>query len=257
MKIILLKLTSFALVATSTIGAEVPSLRGSDVMVAVEVSCEDGFKAGQKEVKRTWENGGRDCDNALGLSGQMKRTKNSKYPDSGNWRTKSYNECARDGVDAQVKKIQKKCLEDSSAVCTDLGKAAAAHVVKDNFCTPAGATARKRTNYKKQCKEAADAICQGQISTVIDKWCPKQKLRNSVRRDMQSKCRRQINSMVPRDQFGESFERVAEDSINFDDVGDSTANPSASEDSIDFNEIDDSHSSSGTSKDVDIFNQVS
>eukprot|EP00580_Thalassiosira_gravida_P008407 CAMPEP_0201639832 /NCGR_PEP_ID=MMETSP0493-20130528/20441_1 /ASSEMBLY_ACC=CAM_ASM_000838 /TAXON_ID=420259 /ORGANISM="Thalassiosira gravida, Strain GMp14c1" /LENGTH=63 /DNA_ID=CAMNT_0048113363 /DNA_START=91 /DNA_END=282 /DNA_ORIENTATION=+ len=63
--------------------------------------------------------------------------------------------------------------------------------------------------------------------------------------------------MVPRDQFGESFERVAEDSINFDDVGDSTANPSASEDSIDFNEIDDSHSSSGTSKDVDIFNQVS
>jgi hypothetical protein len=92
MKIILLKLTSFALVATSAICAQVPSLRGSDVMVAVEASCEDGYKAGQKEVKRKWKKGGRDCDNALGLSGQMKRTKNSKFPDSGNWKTKSYNQ---------------------------------------------------------------------------------------------------------------------------------------------------------------------
>ena len=33
-----------------------------------------------------------------------------------------------------MKKIQKRCLEDSSAVCADLGKAAAEHVVDENFC---------------------------------------------------------------------------------------------------------------------------
>jgi hypothetical protein len=154
-------------------------------------------------------------------------------------------------------KIQKRCLEDSSAVCTDLGKAAAEHVVKDNFCTPGDTFAEAIPNYEKRCKQVADGICQGQISIVIDKWCPKRKLRTSVLGDMQSKCRRQINSMVPRDQSGESFKRVAEDSINFDDISDSATSPSASEDSIDFNEIDDSHSSSGASKDVDIFKQVS
>eukprot|EP00584_Thalassiosira_punctigera_P005457 CAMPEP_0172543018 /NCGR_PEP_ID=MMETSP1067-20121228/13515_1 /TAXON_ID=265564 ORGANISM="Thalassiosira punctigera, Strain Tpunct2005C2" /NCGR_SAMPLE_ID=MMETSP1067 /ASSEMBLY_ACC=CAM_ASM_000444 /LENGTH=74 /DNA_ID=CAMNT_0013329347 /DNA_START=46 /DNA_END=266 /DNA_ORIENTATION=+ len=70
MKLILLKLTSYALVATSGArGDEVPSssLRGSDVTVGLEASCEDGYKAGQKDVQRMWKNNGSNCDNVWDL----------------------------------------------------------------------------------------------------------------------------------------------------------------------------------------------
>ena len=55
MKLLLLILTAFALVSTSgvyALGLEQPSaLRGSDVMVALQASCEDGYKDGQKEIR--------------------------------------------------------------------------------------------------------------------------------------------------------------------------------------------------------------
>ena len=91
MKLILLKLTSFVFVNTSGVYAAPPTLRGSDVMVAVEASCEDGFKAGQSDVQGYWKSTDRDCDNVWKLSKQARQRKNRKYPSGGNWRTESYN----------------------------------------------------------------------------------------------------------------------------------------------------------------------
>mmetsp|Transcript_56991 Transcript_56991/g.120997 ORF Transcript_56991/g.120997 Transcript_56991/m.120997 type:complete len:309 (-) Transcript_56991:31-957(-) len=224
MKLILLKLTSYALVATSGArGDEVPSssLRGSDVTVGLEASCEDGYKAGQKDVQRMWKNNGSNCDNVWDLEQEAKKTKNKKYPDSGDWKTKSFNECARDGVDAEVKKLEKKCLEDDSSQCTDLGKAAAEHIVKDNHCDPGkGNTSSQYTNYKKECKKAAKSICEGQIPVVANRWCPQRSLKTSKLREMQGQCQKQINKMVPGD---ESHESESEISVAFEEVDDGEA----------------------------------
>jgi len=89
---------------------------------------------------------------------------------------KSYDDCARQGVDDAVKKIEKRCLEDDSSQCMELGKAAAEHVVMDNFCTPGSThdatnnpissqyqSDESPPNYKEECKKAASSTCEGQI----------------------------------------------------------------------------------------------
>lgn len=200
MKLTLLQLTSLALVATSGAHAqELPSpsaLRGSSaVTVALGATCEDGYMAGQKDVQRMWKNSGSNCDNAWDLQNQANKKKKKSYPSSSNWKTDSYNECARDGIDAEVKKIEKRCFEDDSSQCTDLGKTAAEIIVKDNHCGPGGDTT-SYSIYKKECKQAAYSICEGQIPSVADRWCPNKSLSNSKIRNMQDKCRSQVNKMV-------------------------------------------------------------
>ncbi len=174
-----------------------------------------------------------------------------------------HNRCARDAIDAKVKKIEKKCLEDDSSQCTGLGKAAAETVVLDNFCSPGRTQAASAyANYKKQCKQAAYSICEGQIPGVVNKWCPNKRLRNSKLRDMQGKCRSQVNRMVPGDDYVESVEvssssggsGVSKDFDTLDKSGDSSFSSGASKDLDAFNEADGSSGSSDASKDVDTLN---
>jgi len=202
MKLFLLRLTASCLVATSAVYAHEQTstaLRGSDIMVALQASCEDGWEDGAKSVQQLWKKTGSNCANVWGLEAEADKMKKKDYSEGGNWEEESYNECARDAVDAEVEKIEKTCLEDNSSQCSSLGYAAAEHVVKDNWCTPGGddPDAQQTPDYKAECKKAATSICEGQIPTVAYRWCPEKKMSTSQLVDLQDECEDQVDAMVP------------------------------------------------------------
>eukprot|EP00579_Thalassiosira_antarctica_P005337 CAMPEP_0201879506 /NCGR_PEP_ID=MMETSP0902-20130614/10370_1 /ASSEMBLY_ACC=CAM_ASM_000551 /TAXON_ID=420261 /ORGANISM="Thalassiosira antarctica, Strain CCMP982" /LENGTH=218 /DNA_ID=CAMNT_0048407345 /DNA_START=65 /DNA_END=721 /DNA_ORIENTATION=- len=213
MKLHLLKMTALALVATPGVYAldEPQALRGfaanDNVLLEVEASCEDGSKEGQKQVDQLWRKAGRDCDNAWNLKKDSRKMKERNFRNTSrtNWRTKSYNRCAQQGVDDAVQRIEKKCFEDDSSQCTGLGEAAAKEVVMQNFCSPGFASQHhgeeSPPNYKRECKKAAYSICEGQIPTVANRWCNNKSMSTSKMRDMQGKCKKQVNKMVDGDEF--------------------------------------------------------
>lgn len=157
--------------------------------------------------------------------------KEEKYSDSSNWSKASYNECAQDAIDSEVKKIEKKCLEDdryvprfivlkkknldiaserySSAIynssqCSALGYDAAEQVVRKHWCKPDGSDtwgASDVPDYKANCKAAATSICEGQISNVARRWCHKKNMSPSKLVWLQDKCEKQVDSMVPGEEF--------------------------------------------------------
>mmetsp|Transcript_14036 Transcript_14036/g.21154 ORF Transcript_14036/g.21154 Transcript_14036/m.21154 type:complete len:209 (-) Transcript_14036:164-790(-) len=203
MKLFLLRLTASCLVATSAVYAHEQTstaLRGSDIMVALQGICEDGWKDGTTSTQKLWKKSGSNCANVWGLEAEANKMKNKDYPaEGGNWQDASYNECARDAVDAEVDNIEKMCLEDDSSQCLGLGNTAAELVVKKHWCTPgAGAYSTPGDpDYKAECKKAATSICEGQIAAVADSWCPTKYLSNNNLRHLQGKCEDQVDDMVP------------------------------------------------------------
>jgi hypothetical protein len=125
--------------------------------------------------------------------------KTRNYPDTGNWKTKSYNQCARDGADAAVKAIEKECLNDDSSQCTDLGETAAEMIVYNNVCP--GQYAAKHTNYKQTCRKVAYGVCQGAIPTKIAQQCSTRDAAKWKSTSQLSKlmdmCKGQVNNMTP------------------------------------------------------------
>lgn len=202
---------ALAMLATTAHALQWPSLaslRGPDnyaeVDASLQATCEDGYTEGVKEAKNMWRTSPnfRDCDNAWSIEDQAEDLKDKFYPeDTRNWRMASFYECARDGVDQEVKNIQERCFNDNTYQCTDVGNVAAEHVVSANFCSLSRIANDEESepNYKKQCKDVAVSICEGNISNVVDRWCPDQKLTTSKLRDMMGKCEDQVNNMVGTD----------------------------------------------------------
>mmetsp|Transcript_10426 Transcript_10426/g.16904 ORF Transcript_10426/g.16904 Transcript_10426/m.16904 type:complete len:250 (+) Transcript_10426:45-794(+) len=233
MKFFLIAATAFALVASSSVHANddepaLVRLRGSEnsemEKIFLEMSkkdddCEKGYKDGKKKAKRKWENSGEDCDNAWQVEEAAERMKDRNYPngksstsskssksgdkkksdDKDKKKKKSYDDCARDGVDDVVRQIEKECFHDDSSQCTDLGTAAAELVILDDWCTPGGTygASHHSTNYKKECKGAAYGICEGNIPTVANSWCPSKSMSIPEMKELQGKCKKQVNKMVP------------------------------------------------------------
>eukprot|EP00581_Thalassiosira_minuscula_P021300 CAMPEP_0184440330 /NCGR_PEP_ID=MMETSP0738-20130409/755508_1 /TAXON_ID=385413 /ORGANISM="Thalassiosira miniscula, Strain CCMP1093" /LENGTH=233 /DNA_ID=CAMNT_0026808213 /DNA_START=218 /DNA_END=919 /DNA_ORIENTATION=- len=145
MKSILSKLTAMSMVATTATADALQwssLLRGSEVQVDTSIQqtdCEDGWYAGVDAVDDMWKKKPfySDCDNVWQLSDEAEDLKDDEFPDDDDtdWRTSTYNECARNGVDSEVTAIEKECLWDDSSQCTDLGNSAAEIVVMDNWCT--------------------------------------------------------------------------------------------------------------------------
>eukprot|EP01083_Nonionella_stella_P040998 111167_1 len=209
MKMFLLKLTAFALVATSTVHAvdEPYVLRGSvgneEMMVALQASCSQGSRDGQKSVKKLWKRSGEDCDNAWDLERQANKMKSRNYPrKSRNWRDRAYNRCAREGADNQVQKVEKQCLNNDPSQCTDLGETAAEIIVFDNVCQPqfdSQAVPPRPPDYKETCREVAYGICQGQISAKINEYCADSNVRSNRLLRLMDKCEDQVDKMVGTD----------------------------------------------------------
>lgn len=84
-----------------------------------------------------------------------------------------------------------------SSECTDLGEAAAQHVVKDNWCRPDGtATFGISQRFPSNCRQVAYSVCKGQIPDVADRWCPNINMRTSDLRGLQDECEDQVDKMV-------------------------------------------------------------
>jgi len=160
---------------------------------AAQGSFNDGVKQGKKDAERQWRNSGSDCGNIFGFQKQVDRNVKKNYPQSSNWRTDSYNRGARSGADEVVTKYEKKCLEDNPDECTDLGNAAAQEIAYD-YCQKA-APYGSRPNYKKTCRQVAYGICEGGVQKNVQSSCNK-KLTTSELRNLQTKCRGQVNSMT-------------------------------------------------------------
>jgi len=202
----LLKLTALALVVTtSSVHAlderyVLPALRGSanNEMALVELQdrCQDGTRDGRRAVNDLWNN---DCANAWGLAKSANRMKDRSYPSTArNPRDAAYNKCARDAIDKEVKKVEKKCLEDSSSECEEVGELAASVIVNTqvcNFGSPYSSPGHH--NYKKTCRTVATGICQGQITAKIRQSCPRDMPGTSALRDLQNKCSGEVKSLTP------------------------------------------------------------
>ena len=175
------------------------ALRGSYVTVELQATCQEGWEAGEKAIKDLWKAGGSNCNDIWSLQNEANAVKTKRFPPGGDWQTSSYNECARNGVDAQVAKTTKKCIGDDSTQCIELGNAAAEHVVMNNFCTPGNPDAFRGEppNYKVDCKAAATSICEGQIPSMAKRWFPSKSMSTSKLVELQGKCKRQVDSMVP------------------------------------------------------------
>lgn len=171
-------------------------------MVEVEGECEDGYNAGYDYMQRNWRRErNSNCDNVWDLEDDADDIKDDRYPDNtSDWRTQSYNDCARNGVDDAVSAIEKVCLEDDSSQCIDLGEAAAEQVVINDWCSPSRSNSNTygnsdRPNYKEECKDAAVSICEGNINSVVNMWSCEQPSTSELN-DLMDECEDQVDGMV-------------------------------------------------------------
>lgn len=58
----------------------------------------DGLAAGKEGAKTMWQKMGSDCGNIWDFQSDVNSMKGWAFPDSGNWRTRSYNRVACSGV---------------------------------------------------------------------------------------------------------------------------------------------------------------
>jgi hypothetical protein len=142
---------------------------------------------------------GSSCDNIFGFQAEVNKMKKKSYPDTGNWKTSSYNKCAREGADATVKDYEKQCIGDDSSLCVELGETAAEIIVYSNVC-PQGYSPSRYQNYKKTCRQVAYGICQGAIQTKMNEQCSKsaasQWKSTSKLNQLMDMCEGQVDSMT-------------------------------------------------------------
>ena len=165
----------------------------------VQDYCQSGQAAGQNEAKEMWKNTpfNSDCNSAWNLQAAADDMKDDKFPDNtGNWATDSYNQCARDyGVDPEVDKILKQCLDDDSSQCIALGETAASIIVYANVC--GGYSAAKHQDYLQTCREVAYGICKGAINDKIKEQCPDQlPVSTTELNSLMGMCVEQVDSMT-------------------------------------------------------------
>ena len=138
-----------------------------------------------------------DCNNAWNLQAAADDLKDDKFPNNaGNWATDSYNQCAHDfGVDPEVDKILKQCLDDDSSQCIALGETAASIIVFANVCD--GSSAARHQDYLQTCREVAYGICEGAINDKIEEQCPDQlPVSTTELKLLMGMCVEQVDSMT-------------------------------------------------------------
>lgn len=159
--------------------------------------CYLGFRDGRRMVKNEWDRDfERNCDNIWDLEDESQRSADRSYRRARNWREREFNRCARLGVQNEVRKYEKKCLEDTSDQCFDLAQAAAEAIVLEFVCAPSE-TAKVPTaiDYKENCITLAKSNCPGRIWTTIAKWCPTKDIKKvSDRLELEDYCESTVDS---------------------------------------------------------------
>eukprot|EP01083_Nonionella_stella_P155150 500845_1 len=195
--------------ATST-GASAHELRGSaaaglTIFSTLQASCEDGMKDGQESMRYAWESSGADCSSAWNLQTGADKYKDIHYPENPpNPMDKSYNQCARMGVDHQVQLIEEERLHDSPDQCVALGTTAAEMIVFQNVCIPDWGSTTSVTDYKQECREVAYGVCRGQVPSKISQYCPDYSGSTSDLANLMDMCEDQVDDLSGGDEIESS-----------------------------------------------------
>ena len=85
-------------------------------------TCADGTRAGRRQFNRQWSG---NCDDVFELGSNARRMRDRNFPrNSGNFRQKAFNNCARQEIDRLIQDTKKQCLGKDSRICEDLASAA-------------------------------------------------------------------------------------------------------------------------------------
>ena len=161
--------------------------------------CQSGHAAVKNEVEKLWKIPpfNSNCNNTWNLQAAADDLKDDKFRNNtSNWVTDSCNQCARDyGVDPEVDKILKQCLDNDSSQCIALGETAASIIVYANVC--GGYSAENHQDYLQTCREVAYGICEGAIRTKIEEQCPDQlPVSTTELNSLMGMCVEQVDSMT-------------------------------------------------------------
>ncbi|KAL3784827.1 hypothetical protein ACHAWO_005823, partial [Cyclotella atomus] len=181
----------------------------------------DGLAAGKEGAETMWQKMGSDCGNIWDFQSDVNSMKGWAFPDSGNWRIRSYNRGARSGADQVVQKYEKRCLDNSPDECNDVGLSAAAEVrilinalhhckkciyltsmiflskIAFEYCPPPADDAQAMDtpmSFKATCRSVAYGICKGEVGAAVEaNGCS---ITTSQTLNLRRKCKIQVDSMT-------------------------------------------------------------
>jgi hypothetical protein len=155
-----------------------------------------GYKKGQEVAEEIWVDNGSDCSYVWNFEDDVKAEFAENCPDNN-----SFCRGVRAGGNSVVQHYEKKCLEDTSDECDDLGKAAAQEIAYDYcpFAAFANIGPESTPNYKEACREAAYGVCKGAVGDQVnDNGCDNIPTSDLLR--LQNKCVGQVNEMTGGDE---------------------------------------------------------
>jgi hypothetical protein len=152
------------------------------------------LREGRRAAEKLWKDMGGDCANAWrDFKTRINREiKNRGWNSSnGNWKTNSYKEGARKGMQEVLDKYEKKCFHDSPDECIDLGNEAA-RIIAYGFC--GGYSSSRHPSYRETCRNVAINQCKGQVFGQVKSQCGSQP--SNVIDHLQNKCSNQVKSRI-------------------------------------------------------------
>ena len=138
-------------------------------------SFDDGLREGRRAGEKLWHDMGGDCANAWRnfKTSINREIKNRGWNTSnGNWKSNSYNNGARKGMQEVLSKYEKKCFHDSpdeAPECIALGNDAAS-MIAYNFCFDP-INELDYESYGTNCRIVAINQCKGQVYGKVRSYC--------------------------------------------------------------------------------------
>ena len=154
---------------------------------------ENGLSQGRQTALNLWRDMGNDCANAWNdFRNSIDREISARgWNSGGNWRTNSFNQGARDGMQQVLKEKEEQCFHDSPDECIDLGNEAA-RIIAFQYCNPNLMSTSQRWDYRATCRAVAISQCSGQVAGQVRCRAPN----TSTLRSLQNKCSNQVRSMI-------------------------------------------------------------
>lgn len=155
---------------------------------------DDGLRAGRSEANMLWRHAGGTCSAAWReFPDSVNRRINDKgWNNSGNWRTRAFNQGARAGMNEVVTQKEKECFHDSADECVDLGDTAA-RILAYNHCGKF-TTLQHHSSWRRECRAAAIDQCRAQVRNEVRNGCGSPSTQDL--RILKSKCWNQVLTMI-------------------------------------------------------------
>ncbi len=156
----------------------------------------DGLSAGRSEANRLWHNAGNTCSAAWSdfPNSVDHRIRNKGWNlNTGNWRQRSFNQGARDGMKEIVTQKEKECFHDTADECVDLGDEAA-RIIAYKHCGLNEVSSTSIGNWRRECRDAAVDQCEVRIRNEVRNRCGSPS--TSDLRMLKNKCWNQVLTMI-------------------------------------------------------------